>query len=433
MWIEWRSTKKGNRIYSSARDITERKIAEIQLKEKTDKIEAQNEEYKQINEKLYLVKEKAVESDRLKTAFLQNMSHEIRTPMNAIIGFSELLSLNFNNKQKLERFSGIITQRCNDLLDIINDLLEIAKIEAGQLPVKIQKCNIRILLDELTMFFEEYLKKQKKQHISLIIATGTVEKDIWALTDMVKLKQIFINLFGNAVKFTINGSIEVGYNIDNEQFITFFVKDTGIGIAKDKQQVIFERFAQIDNGPHRLYGGTGLGLSIVSGLLNILGGRIWLDSKPGKGSSFYFTIPRDVSNTREIEQDKPEITSSTIHHLNKSILIVEDDQFNAEYIKEVLKNKGLNLIFASSGNEAVEMTLTHMPDLILMEIRLPDISGFEAIQKIKKLKPAIKIIAQTAYALEDDRVKAMEAGCIDYISKPLKSELFLPMINKHLK
>jgi|GEM_PF-960156 PAS domain S-box len=279
----------------------ELEASEEEIRASNEQLRTTYESLKEINVELEIAKEKAEESNRLKTAFIQNMSHEIRTPMNAIMGFSELLVRNFDNKAKLEYFSGIISQRCNDLLDIINDLLDIAKIESGQLPVKIETCSISSIFDELITFFSELQRRQKKQHIRLNIHPGN-PADLRTQTDIGKLKQIFINLIGNAFKFTNQGSIEVSYRIENSQFITFYVADTGIGIPPDKQQVIFERFIQVEQGPNRLYGGTGLGLSIVKGLVDLLNGSLWLNSEPGKGSTFFFTIPLTGNELPEIKQ-----------------------------------------------------------------------------------------------------------------------------------
>jgi signal transduction histidine kinase len=279
----------------------------MQIIEKNKAIEAQNKEYSRLNEelrdtnkRLHEAKEKAEESDRLKTSFLQNMSHEIRTPMNAIMGFSSLLVDNYNNKPKLEKFSDIIHSRCNDLLEIINGLLDISKIESGQLSVHVEECDLNELFKELTRFFKEHQKRIGKEHIhfSMNLPCNGLVSPIMA--DTVKLKQILINLIGNAFKFTHSGIIECGCRLDNGSLI-FFVSDTGIGIPKDKHEIIFERFAQLSNDRIRNCSGTGLGLSIVKGLLNRLGGRIWLESETenadaGKsgGTTFYFTFPYEV-------------------------------------------------------------------------------------------------------------------------------------------
>ena len=238
---------------------------------------------------LIKAKEKAEESDRLKTAFLQNMSHEIRSPMNAIMGFSSILKNYVNQKDKLEKYASIINQRSADLLDIINDILDIAKIESGQLTLKLEECNLSELFEELTIFFKEYQQRINKEHIKLELDCDAEMKDLTILTDKVKLKQIFINLIGNAFKFTKEGSITGGCRL-NGHSLEFYVTDTGIGIPENKLEEVFERFAQLNQEGQTTFGGTGLGLSIVKGLITLLGGEITLTSEVDKGSSFTFTI-----------------------------------------------------------------------------------------------------------------------------------------------
>jgi CheY-like chemotaxis protein len=388
-------------------------------------------ELKKAEEKIIASKERAEENDRLKTAFLQNMSHEIRTPMNAIMGFSELLIRDFNDKSKLTHYAQIINQRCNDLLVIIDDILDIAKIESGQLSVNIEKCNLNLLFVELKMFFTEHQVKIKKQHVIFHIQTEKLTPGFVIETDKVKLKQILINLIGNAFKFTYEGKIETGCYFDSDNNIVFYVSDTGLGIHPNKYEQIFERFIQIDSDAKGAHGGTGLGLSIVKGLVGLLGGKIWLKSQPGQGSTFYFTIKTKFLDELHFE---PLVLTSPMKNVfdNKTILIVEDDIFNAEYLKLLFSGKGMHIIQTETGREAIEISVSKHIDLVLMDIQLADMNGYDAILEIKKHKPDQKIIVQTAYAASEDKQKAFDSGCTDYISKPLKSDVLFSMLNKYL-
>jgi PAS domain S-box-containing protein len=416
-------------------DITDRKKTEKVLLESEIKLKEQNEEYLSLNEELkeanlqlQSAKLKAEESDNLKTAFLQNISHEIRTPMNAIMGFSELLVNQYNNKEKLEQFSKIINQRCSDLLDIINGLLDVAKIESGLLPVQIEECKLLSLFSEISMFFKEFQKKQNKQHIEFNINMNCQGHSPQILTDIVKLKQILINLIGNAFKFTHKGKIDVGCMTDKENHILFFVSDSGIGIPKNKQESVFERFVQLEHSKEHLYGGTGLGLSIVKGLVDLLDGKIWLESEPNKGTTFYFTLPCAVKDVFQHEQVLTK-KHGKYDFTNRTVLIVEDDIYNLDYLKEILADTGIKIIHTFYGNDAVHLSKTQKLDIVLMDIRLPDIDGYTATNLIRKLQPGLKIIAQTAYAAHEDKESAIIAGCNDYISKPVKRDILLSMIN----
>ena len=245
------------------------------------------------------------------------------------------------------------------------------------------------------------------------------------------MKQIFINLIGNAFKFTDNGVIEGGCKINDNGVLVFYVSDTGIGIPYDKQKVVFERFIQIGPETNKLFGGTGLGLSIVKGLVKLLGGELWLESEPEKGSTFSFTISYKIGLTLNL---KPLALHEheACHFPGKTILIVEDDIYNAEYLKEILVATELNILYALNGNEAIKICLEQQIDIVLMDIGLPDIDGYDAIRQIKMNNPGLKVIAQTAFAHLEDRTKAINVGCIDYISKPINQELLLSMLTKHL-
>lgn len=399
----------------------------------TDVIVLSNDitDIKQSEIDLQKAKEKAEESDRLKTAFLQNMSHEIRTPMNAIMGFSGLLSRNFNDQAKLQKFSNIINRRCHDLLDIINDILDISKIESGQLPINLEECDLKELFNELYIFFVEYQNRIGKQHIDFEMNAFSDPENNLIITDSVKLKQVFINLISNAFKFTDEGSIKGGCRFDENKNPVFYVSDTGIGISLENRQLIYERFTQVHQGENLNTGGTGLGLPIVKGLVELLGGEIHLESELEKGSSFIFSFPYKTVKRLPTAQT-PLKRSDLNHFFNKTILIVEDDLFNAELLKEILSGHGLNILFTESGKDAVEIAIKQSIDLILMDIRLPDLNGYEATRRIKLSKPQMMVIAQTAYAAQEEKQKAIEAGCVDYISKPTKREFLLEMINKYL-
>lgn len=379
---------------------------------------------------LVKAKEKAEESDRLKTAFLQNMSHEIRTPMNAIMGFSSLLASNFNNKEKLEHFSQIIENRCNDLLDIINDVLDISKIESGQSTLNIEHCNIHELFDELALFFQDYEARINKQHIDLRFIPFHDHNVSDIKTDKLKLKQILINLVSNSVKFTETGSIVCGYQLKKDK-IQFYVRDTGVGIPADKHAFIFERFTQLNHPKSQNAGGTGLGLPIVKGLVRLLGGNVWLESEYNKGTTFYFSIDYVPAEPLHESHSAPAGEQEIIR--GRTILIVEDDSFNAEYLKEVLKNVVSDIRLVSDGMSAVKAVQEQKIDLVLMDIRLPDISGYEASRMILNDHPDLKIIAQTAYAAHTERQIAIDSGCVDYINKPVKQEQLLSLVRKHLK
>jgi CheY-like chemotaxis protein len=345
------------------------------------------------------------------------------------MGFSELMKNNFNNKEKLEKFSSIISRRSNDLLDIINDIIDISKIESGQLPVNVDLCDIHSLFVELVSIISDYQINAGKQQliIETDIPTGLVPRII--KIDKGKLKQIFVNLLTNAVKYTASGSIRFGVNCE-DQGLVFYVTDTGDGIPADKQEVVFNRFVRLQNARASNIGGTGLGLSITKGLVTLLGGKIWVESEPGKGSKFSFTVAYTSSDASALQIQKKK-SETPVTSLNINILIVEDDQWNAEYLKEVLWAITHNLIVVATGKDAIEAVRKGTVDLILMDVRLPDMTGYEVVEEIRKIKPDVKTIIQTAYASHDERAKALEAGCIDYLSKPVKNEQLIEMLISH--
>lgn len=426
-------------IYGAVRDITSQKKAELELNEKNEEIEAQNKEYLRLNEELLrinnelnLAKEKAEESDRLKTSFLQNMSHEIRTPMNAIIGFSSLLVDYYNDRGKIEKYTDIINQRCTDLLEIINDILDISKIESGQLTVYYEQINLKELNAEIYTFFKAHQGRIGKAHIGFTLEESPVISQKRFVTDKVKLKQILINLIHNSFKFTQIGSIKFGCDINEEGLLEYYVSDTGRGIPSDKFDMVFEHFTQIVNKDVPL-SGTGLGLPIVKGLLDAMGGNIFIESEcenlalhKSGSTTFRFIIPVEFFPISSAASTTP------YDFRNKNLLIVEDDPISAEYIKEIFIDTGIGFIHTTSGMEGVHLALTLNPDMILMDIRLSDLNGYDAIRQIVCNNPGSKIIAQTTCSDHEDRKMALDAGCIEHMSKPIDGTLLLSIVHKYL-
>jgi len=402
-------------------------LIEMKKRNEAQKIILKNKAIlQQQNKELLLAKEQAIESDRLKTVFLQNMSHEIRTPMNAIMGFSSLLPKQFHNKNDLQEYSNIIMQRCNDLLSIINDIMDISKIETKQVLLTFEECNLDFILAEIQALFAEEQKRQNKTNISLLINNSTTNNKTFT-TDKKKLRRILINLISNALKFTDKGQIEIGFTINESKNIIFYVSDTGIGIPASEQKNIFDRFMRVEHGENRIFSGTGLGLSIVQGLTNALSGEIHLDSELGKGSTFTITLPQNSNQHSKIANK----AKHAYNFSGKTILVVEDDEHNFRYLKEVFNRTSAKIVHAGKGADAVQIALSQNIDIVLMDIRLPDISGYEATRQIRQKKQNVIIIAQTAYATSEDRQQAIDSGCNEYFSKPVKAKKLLELVDKH--
>lgn len=414
------------------------KQAEHQIHQNTEQIAVQNIELHELinelnekNDELITAKEKAEGSDRLKTAFLQNMSHEIRTPMNAIVGFSELMELEIDDPDKLKYFTKVIRKRADDLLEIINELLDIARIESGQLSFNTEQIDLNILLEELQSFYTDHKLQIEKSHLELIDKIIPKEINSTISTDPGKLKQIFVNLIHNAFKFTNHGKIEFGFHSLNNDSITFFVSDTGVGISENMQELIFERFRKSLDESVYIHDGLGLGLAIVKGLIKLFDGEIKVESEVNKGSTFYFSIPYIPFKQLIIAEEQ--VIKTSIDWSAYTILIVEDDSFNIAYFEELLRATKVNYLIASTGQRASLLFNTNKNiTLVLMDLKLPDISGNDLTFEFKKLRPNIPIIAQTAYAAEIDKHKAFEAGCDDFITKPIKKDKLLEIINKYL-
>ncbi|MEZ5197335.1 MAG: tetratricopeptide repeat protein [Bacteroidales bacterium] len=375
----------------------------------------------------------AEESDRLKTAFLANMSHEIRTPMNSIIGFSNLLMESDLEKDKKEEYLSHILQSSKLLLNLIDDIIDISKIEAGQVRVHLQEFNINPLVNDL---FKVFHSSNRNPDVELRLNIPADSDDFTLHSDPLRLKQVLSNLIGNALKFTQNGFVELGYNIKKNGVndrIEFYVRDSGIGIPKNKLQLIFERFRQVDDSRTRKFGGTGLGLAISRKLVELLEGSIWLESEEGKGTTFYCSLPFVSTEKFNVDDIEP-FQASKYNWQGKTIMIAEDEDSNFELLKASIYRTKIKIVRAFNGEEAVDLIRNNgKVNLILMDIRMPKMNGYEATRVIKSFKPELPVVSITAYAMSEDETKSIEAGCDMYISKPIRPAKLLSIIDGFLK
>ena len=386
----------------------------------------------QIERELVVARDKALQADRLKSTFLANMSHEIRTPMNSIIGFSSMLKKGGLTKKKHDQFLDIIISRGKLLMDILNDIIDITKIEENQIQLNITTCNLRDLINELTAFYENEITDEGKDIKFTYRLELPGDKSVIKV-DTNRLHQVLSNLISNAVKFTEKGIIEIGFKLDDSDTLLFSVKDSGIGIPFEIQDSIFERFRQADESFTRSYGGTGLGLTICKGLLQLMGGNIWVESDGKNGSAFYFTLPYYPEKGKEETSVENSQAVFKYQWKGKNILIIEDDPSSFEYLYEVLSFTNCDIHHVSNGEEALRQIYKHSFDIILLDIQLPEIDGYHVAKTIRQSNPAIPIIAQTALAMSSDRIKCMEAGCSDYLTKPLQFEKLLDTIHKYFE
>ncbi len=383
------------------------------------------------NEKEILkAKERAEESDKLKTAFLANMSHEIRTPMNGIIGFSEMFLQPGLTDETRREYAKIVIESSQQLLSIVNNILDISRIEAGQVKIETEIVNIPGLIKDLYSFFEP---RANDKAIMLVTQPDKTNEAGNIYADKTKLTQILSNLLSNALKFTQTGHVKLGYNLEGDN-IHFFVRDTGIGIPDELHDKVFERFRQAELELTRQYGGAGLGLSISKKLVELMGGRIWLESTEGVGSTFNFTVPyKPVVEASEENINKEEDVEVIIQNEETTILVAEDEELNLLFIKEILKKSNFKILYAMNGLEAIELFQKY-PEvrLVLMDLKMPVVNGFEAAKEIKKMNSRVPIIAQTAFAMPEDREKALMAGFDEYISKPINKTGLLSLIESLL-
>lgn len=428
-------------LEGSLRDVTERIAAQEKLKESEQLLRKQNEEYVilndelkirneqilQLNSQFKIAKEKAEESDRLKSAFLANMSHEIRTPMNGIMGFSTMLSDPTLTSETRESYIKIVDSSCDQLLHIINDVIDISKIETGQTDLTESSFDLNELISEVISFYKLTAKEKGIRLSDLSPESSRSSKNI-IISDRTKLRQILDNLFSNAVKFTTSGEIIFRHRTESG-LIQFEIQDSGIGIPAEFQNVIFDRFRQVETSLTKKYSGTGLGLSISKAYVEKMGGSIWVSSEEGKGSTFSFNIPYKQAAVSSLAPQK--VVKNQHFRQAITILVVEDEEINWLYLNEILK-KIATTIHAVNGEQALEyMKMYPHIDIILMDLKLPDINGLEVTKIIKSLYPDVPVIAQTAFALSGDRELAIKAGCSDYISKPVNKTALLDLITTY--
>ncbi len=402
------STGKSSRILTISHDITELKKAE---------------------EELILARDKAEESDRLKTSFLHNISHEIRTPLNAIVGFSTLLGEPVHSDETRQSFIEVIKNSSDNLLAVVNDIIEVSNIEAGILKYKMSEINLNAVLENL---YKQFRTKADQKGIKFRYETTLSDPNAYIQTDSTKLIEILLNLISNAFKFTSQGFIEFGYKLKNN-YLEFYVSDSGVGIPEDQQNKIFERFYQVDNTITSLYEGTGLGLSISKGFIEFLGGEIRLTSEKGKGTDFYFTLPYVPFKPSDLNLEKPCENRKVFTNDKKSVLIAEDDENNYFLMVKFLSSLNVNIIRAINGEKTVEICRSGKDiDLVLMDIKMPVIDGYTALKRIRNILPSLPVIATTAYAFESDMERILNSGFDDYLSKPFSKKALLNIVRKHL-
>ncbi len=379
-------------------------------------------------------KSKIKESSSENIDYLANISHEIRTPVNAIVGFSELLSSTSIPENSRMEYMGMLKKSSNDLLGIIEDVIDLAKIESRKLKISYKDSLVSEWLFDLKQVYETLISRHTENKIKLLLHIPESEKNLVIQTDPKRVKQVLSNLIGNALKFTEKGTIEIGYKLSVDNLIYFFVKDTGIGIPYAMQSKIFDRYAQVDDIPISQNGGSGLGLAISKNLVSMLGGNLSVSSTPGKGSIFYFYLPCLPGKLKtEVSAVKASPLRKALSLASKTLLIAEDEDANFLYMKEALRPTGVRIIRANTGAEAIQLVESNPSiDLILMDIKMPELNGIDATKYIKHIRPDMPVIAISAHAMENDEETCLQAGCIAYLSKPVGHSDLIFQIRKVL-
>lgn len=386
---------------------------------------------KKSEQELVKAKEHAEESDRLKSAFLANMSHEIRTPMNGILGFAGLLKEPNLSGEEQQEYIQIIEKSGERMLNIINNIVDISKIEAGQMELNYTDVNIN---EKIEFIFEFFKPQVKEKNMQFYCKKALSTQEAIIRTDGEKVYSILTNLVKNAVKYSVEGYIEIGYQ-KKEAILEFYVKDTGIGIPTNRQNDIFDRFIQVDSSDKKAFQGAGLGLSISKAYVEMLGGRMWVESKVGEGSTFYFTLPYNAESESTIElANFPALEKKEQWVRKIKILIAEDNEASEILLSIIVKPYSNDILYAKTGREAVECCRANPDlDLILMDIQMYDLNGYEATRQIRTFNKDVVIFAQTAFGLSGEKEKAIKEGCNEYLAKPINKVQLLSFLKTYFQ
>jgi signal transduction histidine kinase/CheY-like chemotaxis protein len=390
-----------------------------------------SKESKQVKE-LQRSLEKATEADKIKTVFLLNISHNIRTPMNSILGFAELLSMTDSGSERRRDFIQVIKKQSKNLLQLIDDIGEIAKYESGMMTVTKTPININLLISEIVRDIENTRSETSKKHIKIQLNLS-VKNGLEFYSDAGRLHQVFMNLVNHSLKYTYEGYIELGYNIAADNKIEFYVKDTSQGIGKEELKSIFDKFGQISREEASRYSEeTGLGLIIAKSIVKLLGGKLVFEPNLESGIIFSFSLPYEIPPKHLNQGIEDELLTGYFKWKDKVVLIVEDEEVNGLFLEAVFQETGAKTLYAKNGMQAIELCKSiNKIDLILMDIKMPVISGIKATQEIRKFNQSIPIIAQTALSSEEDIQNCLLAGCNDTITKPIEVGELLQLANRY--
>ena len=410
------------------------KVEAENTKEALDNLITANKKLNKNNTELTIANRKAEESENLKNSFLATISHEIRTPLNGVIGFASLLKKQNLSDERREQFRKAIEDSGNILLSVIDNVIDISRISAGAIEINYKQEYLNNLIEEIFSANKSFAYEKK---LNLTFSNDLTLEESFIFIDKDKLIQILGNIVNNAIKFTNTGEVSFGYKIfknnsQKDDKIEFFVKDTGIGINKEFNNIIFKSFRQVEDTLTRTYSGTGLGLTISKELISTLGGEIWVKSEINKGSTFFFTIPyiKDISS---LNKEKESIIKEK-DFSDKVIIIAEDVDENFVLLKEYLRETNVKIYHAMDGFSTIELYKSlHKVDIILMDIAMPVMDGIEATKILKKINPKLIIIAQTATVLTEENKEIKNIGFDDYLEKPIEREHLLKKIGSHLK